>query len=542
MNFNKLFCLLLAVILFGSILTSCGDSKKQPVKTTDPPKESEKGEEPIEKSADREVITVSMNVMEAEKCGNNPKSDYVLEKFGIKFDYIPVSWGDWNEKITTWISTGDTPDLIWWDLKGTQSNQYRTWANQGAFSPIPTDMLSKYPNLKKNVDSMESFKALEVDGKLYAWPSSRNNPPEVKNTYGSVFTYRRDWARAVGLYKEKDIYTWDEWKTLVKAVIDQDPGENGIGQTAGIVMPTWAFPHAAVLFIGSVPAEGNETCSYIKLDDEWVWPPMLDSYKDEVEETWKLYQDGLIWKDNMQFKGNEDEELFKAGRAFARYSTGIGTINSFQDELIKNDLTKDKEAVGPVIIKDRNGDAWMTQTEDYWTVTAFSSKVDEAKMERVLELWDFLNSDEGILFQQLGFEGQDYKLNGEQIEVLWEKDDKTGNYTNPYSEMRFGEFTPACLTPAPSPVDAEYGVRQWEDLYTSLNEINFKVKPFNYEMSFFSAPNKDKYGNFGSDVKAKMQELIANAKADPAAEWDAFIQSMMPRVQPILDELNQGIK
>ena len=121
---------------------------------------------------------------------------------------------------------------------------------------------------------------------------------------------------------------------------------------------------------------------------------MLESYKEEVVETWKMFQEGLIWKDNMSFSGTEDEEMFKAGRAFARYQTGIWVLNGWTQEMMENDIIDSPDAVAPVIIKDRNGDVWMTQTEDYWTVTAFSSKVDEKKMDRVLEFWDFLNSED----------------------------------------------------------------------------------------------------------------------------------------------------
>ena len=211
--------------------------------------------------------------------------------------------------------------------------------------------------------------------------------------------------------------------------------------------------------------------------------------------------------------------------------------------MMENDIIDSPDAVAPVIIKDRNGDVWMTQTEDYWTVTAFSSKVDEKKMDRVLEFWDFLNSEEGLLFNELGFEGKDYEIGSDgKVKVLWEIDPKTGGYISPYRDYAFGAFTPATLIPEPKHTDQEYGVKEFVGLYEKLNKLNFKVKPFDYEMSFFSAPNKDKYGNFGADAKAKLAEIIANPNIDPAAEWEAWVESMMPRVQPILDELNANLK
>ncbi len=67
------------------------------------------------------------------------------------------------------------------------------------------------------------------------------------------------------------------------------------------------------------------------------------------------------------------------------------------------------------------------------------------------------------------------------------------------------------------------------------------IKELDYEMSVFSGPNKDRYGTFGSDAKERMTQILADPNCDPAAEWDAFIEEMMPRVQPVLDELNAGL-
>ncbi len=125
MSTKRLFCLIVAMVLLLGIIAGCGTGK-EPDKTdpADPgdkevvDKDKDKEDEDEPSTSDREIITVSMNVMDAEKNGNNPKMDYVKEKFGLEFEYWPVNWGDWNEKINNWISVNDTPDLIWWDLKG----------------------------------------------------------------------------------------------------------------------------------------------------------------------------------------------------------------------------------------------------------------------------------------------------------------------------------------------------------------------------------------------------------------------------------------
>jgi len=479
-----------------------------------------------------------MNVMDAEKAGNNAKVEWYQENLGIEFEYIPVNWGDWGEKVATWIATQDTPDLIWWDLKGAQSNQYRTWARQGAFQAIPVDKFLAKPDLGKITQKMIDDGAIEVmtvDGELYCFPAYRNNPPESQNAYDSFFAYRADWAKAVGLHKEDNIYTFDEWVALCKAVIEQDPGGNGPGNTAALVMPPWGFPHAAVLFIGQVPAVGNETAAYMPgPDGKYIWPPSTPEYREDVKTTWQLYQDGIIWKDNIMFNGSEDQDMWQAGTSFTAYNALWTVENMMRDGIITS-----LSDVQPAIVQDKNGKIWLTQTENYWTVTAFSPSVDEAKMDRIIEFWDFLNSEKGILMKWLGLEGKDYELNSDgSVNVLWEMND--GVYINPYREDRFPEFTPSSLAPPGNPGETTFQLDTRRFVWNAMANNNSQMKLFDYQVSFLSGQNKDRFGDFGMDVKAKLIELIVSS-TDIESDWDAFIESMMPRVQPVLDEINDAL-
>lgn len=530
MSRKKPLALFLAIIMVVSMLAACGGTVAPAASST-----AVTSTEVKPSTAPTDVIKVSMDVMDAEKCGKNPKSDYIKATFGIEFEYMPVSWGDWGEKIRTWVSANDMPDLVWWDLKGASSQEYKTWAKQGAFKEIPMTKIQEQPELNRLASGMKSVEAMKVDGKLYAWPATRNNPEVAQNTYASHWVYRRDIAKDLGLYKEGDVYTYEEWVALVKAAQKKDPN------MAGLVMDTWGFPHAAVLFIGPVPAEGNETCSYIKVGDKYVWPPTMPEYKDGVKKTYDLFQQGVIFKDNIQFKGTEPTDMFAASRAFARYAGGAAAYNDLSSKLLKAGLIKDETAVGPAIIT-FDGKFWMTQTEDYWSVTAFSNKVDDKKMDRVLAMWNYLQSDAGMLFQWMGFEGKDYSKNSDgTYKVLWAVDPATKMYVNPYSEMRFGEFAPAGLTRPGNPADAPYGVAQNQQVWDYMGKNPVGIKPFDYAVSFLSAPNKDKYGTYGADVKAKLIELLQNSK-NIDADWDAFVASMLPKVQPVLDEINAAVK
>ena len=68
-----------------------------------------------------------------------------------------------------------------------------------------------------------------------------------------------------------------------------------------------------------------------------------------------------------------------------------------------------------------NKSFWLVGTEDYWTVAHFSHNVDDAKMNRILDMWDWLASEEGRIFRVAGLEGKDYEVNEDgTYKILWE--------------------------------------------------------------------------------------------------------------------------
>ncbi len=553
---KKLSVLALALMMALS-MAACQGSSPTPAsastdasaaKTTETAK-AEQTTTPDQPDADNpyaEPIVVSMNVMNAERNGHHVRNEIIQEKFNLTFNYVPCNWGEWNQLINTWISTDDAPDLIWWDLKGQQATQYKEWARQGAFAPFKAEYFTDArPNLKSTYETAASIKPLSVDGELYAWPSLRANPPEAQNCYTSHWSYRRDWAQDLGLYKEGDIYTWDEWIALIEAVLKEDPGKNGTAN-AGLVMPTWAFPHAAALFIGPPAAEGNETCSYIKVDGQYVWPAALPEYKEGVKRTYEMYQKGLIFKDNIVFSGNEHEDMIKAGLAFANYNV-TGSLNTWTDDMMRSGAIQKREDFGIAIVLGWDGTWYMTQTEDYWTVTAMSHKITQDKVDRILDFWEYLQTKEGRQMRQWGKEGVDYEVIGDglaDVKLNWEFDDAIQSYINPFTNVH--EFNEANGSEnqrsiiGPDAVKYQYDERDRLWATFASGKVPTAVKMFDFDVSFGAAPNKDKFGSFGQDAKERLVTLIAQPNIDIETEWDKVVEDMMPRVQLVLDELNGG--
>ena len=68
---------------------------------------------------------------------------------------------------------------------------------------------------------------------------------------------------------------------------------------------------------------------------------------------------------------------------------------------------------------------------------------------------------------------------------------------------------------------------------------NATRRHLDYNLFYTSTPNKDKYGLFTEELKAKAVEVVSTCTVDQVdAVWEAWIQEMLPKVQPVLDDLN----
>ncbi len=541
---KKLICLLVAMLMVVSI-AACTPAAR-PTDTAEPaPAETEQTKGTVPSEAEKTYdtnITIKMNVLDAEKTGKTAKDAWFNEKFNVTWEFIPVTWGDWTEKVRAWVAADDMPDILWWDMKINNTSEFRTWAMAGAFREIPAE-LSAWPNLATLREQMVSDDMmLSIDGKLYGWPTSRQNPEWLQNAYNPVFAYRRDWAKAVGMHKEGDMYTWDEVKAMIKAVQEQDPGNNGAGATIGITSETWAFPGVFMEILGMA----EDRNGYV-LNAEGNYVPYFttDAYRQELKFVTDLFQGGYIWKDQVVDSGSDGANNFFAGKAFMFLGNNSASwfSGTCYPKMVDTGVVASSADVAPMIVYSPadNKSFWLTETEDYWTVAHLSHNVDDEKMNRILDMWDWRASEEGRIFRVAGLEGQDYEVNDDgTYTILWEKN-HDGSYISPYVDTADYQYTPPTLTYGATETSRMDGF----EVYKTIDEFmqtssDYHVHPMNWELQTFDGPQYSLYGAFNSDVTAKITEIIAGGDVD--AQWDAFLAEMEPKWQPIAEELNAALK
>ena len=530
-NFKKLISLVCVLVMVFSLLAGCGE-KESPVTAQDPttPQSQKENEGSGAKQGDdnefAEKFTYQVNILHVDEA-ETPLLDFYRQKFNIDFELIPVTWSDWDQKVRLWAASGDMPDLMWWDLKPHQYRQFKSFAEQDIFKEISA--VTDYPNLKKLADELKSDDYFVVDGKRYVWTSSRGTA-HTNNLGDLGFYYRKDWAEKLGM--AKDEYTWDEMLALAKAFVEKDPEGNGSGNTHGVGCIGWGFPHIIAQYIFP-----HITGYYVE-NESYVWGAAQPQALEAVKMMKKMYDEKVIWQDQLFAKSKDAENKYIAGQLGVYFSNHIiNHVNRIRGEIKKAHPDIDPaKAFAPMPLKTPAGKHLAFQTPDYWSAVVFSPEMSDEKFERLLTAWDWIAGEEGFDYVTKGVKGVDWDEKDGQIVDLSDR-----VYSNKQLDLfRMVRLTEEYAVDNPR-VDEQVrmDVKSLRDV--RLDNSDTTWVEVNYDLDFFSAPNKDKYGAFDEDVKEKLVDIMAKPGVDVEAEWNNFVQNTMPKAEKVIQELDEGL-
>jgi len=549
---QKLLTVLLAVGVLASVIAAC--SGKNSDSNASGSSETPKGSASTSASASpeenpyKEKIKFTISSVNAEKAGLNedgsPSANlqWLQEKFNIEFEWWPLTWGNYIDQTRVWLNSDSAPDITMLDVAASRYSEYLDWVEAGLFRPYDLD---KYPNLSEVYNKMIIGKKYEVNGKLYAWPSIVDMS-QYDFVQANGYFYRKDWAQAVGLYQEDEFYTWDEWWTLMDAVMKQDPGKNGPGKTIGIIAPSdWQFPK----FITGAISPYLLTFKQQE-DKTWVWGPTLPESLEAIKKTKELYDKGYIWRDQPLVKPEDYKNNFAANLVFAVTGSNVG-VNGWTNDFIKpleaaNPGIKGEEAVSWATVTGPNNRLTVWQAGDTWSQTAMNHNLSDEKAERWQAVLDFLASDDGYNFRTFGIQGVDwdYDANG-KVQHKW-KQDENGNFVSPYPSSSTWPWSRpggnwdgfALLNPSFPESIRSKAIQAYE--YVS-DPSKADIIPMNADFAFFTS---EKYAQATAGLETaiyqKIAELIPSANIE--SQWTAWVEQKAKEIQPAIDELNANVK
>lgn len=552
---KRWLALLLSVVMILGALAGCskkaneesnGDSQVTAAPTTQAAGDSSEGTAEEDTYADK--LTFTMSVIDAEKAGLTDNGEvaenfkWLCDKFNVEFDFWPLTWSNYVDQTRMWLNSDSAPDLIMLDVAPTRYSEYLDWVDAGLFKAYPD--LNNYENLKMRYDAMTSGKKFEVDGQLYAWPAYSDFS---KYNYAASlgYTYRKDWAQAVGLWQEDESYTMDEWNELVKAVIAQDPGKNGAGKTIGMITPAaWGFPK---YIVGSV---SPYLLSFEKDDSgKWVWGPTLPESLEAVKTAKQMYDDGIIWSDQPMVTDADASNNLSAGKLFSIVNTNVtvgGLYTPIKAFVAANPGVNPEDTFSVANIEGADGKYLTWEGSDQWSQTAMNHNISDEKAERWSAILNFLVSDDGYNFRTYGIQDKDWKYDASgNVECLWTTTDDQGNLVNPYGTGGTWPWARAAGSTDGFAIDNP-AFPQWiRDIARKQSELYSSDKttiiPKNIDFAFFTS---EAYDNATAGLEAEIYQKIAElmASKDIETDWTNWVNQKLPEVQPALDELNANVK
>ena len=448
------------------------------------------------------------NVYFDQWTGEDMYTDIINEKFGVSIKASNYAYEDWDTMVNTAINGNNLTDTIQFNLKAYNfGSTYESWVDFGMLKALPDDM-SKWPNLKSMLDNISNIDALKVDGKLYGIPIANDIKNPQKDFSNFTYVYRRDWAKKIDemypdrdpVYREGDVYTWDEFTRLCDAFNTNLKTLSGMTQASVLVDEEWAFP-SVTNFYKDAPhcyakdADGKAIANFAS--EKYL--AGLEVAKDFVSGK-KIYS-----QDQYNFAANKANQLYLGGQAAILYDN-----YSLANYIKLRKLFKESQKNVPgfnlddgtafLKIKGPDGKFALEGTENWFSMTMFNADISNKKQEKILDILDYLLTEEGTRLAIYGKQGYDYDIvDGEVVlnEMGWEKDAMTGQYATKTNGAKYLRYMATLGNDTKSydpftELDAYNLLNAWqEEMKAAKTAGELRVVQEPADISWMSTPSKN---------------------------------------------------
>lgn len=368
--------------------------------------------------------------------GSDTYTEEINKKFDVKIKGSNYDYAEWDGMVNTAINGDNLTDVFHFNLKAYNfGSTYEKWVDGQIVKALPDD-LSKWPNLKDMLSHVSNIDALKIDGKLYGIPIMNDIVNYEKDFSNFTYIYRRDWAKMIDeknkgksgytpIYKEGDVYTYEEFERLMKGFKTYFANDKEFKQTSVLVDESWGFP-SVTNFYKDVPH------CYAKVNGKAVNAFTSDKYIAGLEVAKKyVSEDKYYSQDQFNFAANKAKELYKGDQAAIFYDNfSLANYITLRDEMRKSHQSNLDDATAFLKVKGPDGKFALEGTENWFSMTLFNYDISDKKMEKILDVINYLLGEEGTRLAVYGIEGYDYIMvdgKPQLTEKGWEKD-SYGNY------------------------------------------------------------------------------------------------------------------
>jgi putative aldouronate transport system substrate-binding protein len=415
MNRSKWVPLGLAALLTGSVLAGCGSGDS---KTTDKPGDNSAATKTTEPAAPSGPVKIQMAMsasgLPAPEADDIKKA--IDKKLNIDLQLTAIASGeDYKSQIRVRLSGGNYPDLF-----SVEFSDVKEFADKGLLLDLTQYFDKELKPAKDFVTGLtpDIMKKVNVNNKIYAVPRIGDVP------FTSMWV-RNDWLKKLNLKAPTNL---EEFMAVAKAFTELDPDGNGKKDTYGI---TGAKLGSFATVMGAYGV-GNPGSFYEK--DGKVINAYYDPAMPEALKYIKsLFDAGVVDPEIMTNKGNVEVQKAFQGKA--------GLIFKGWTDIAKDEFVTQYKAINPnadwvqmTPIKGPGGQLDGSYDYDrpsrYWVIPKALEK-DKVKLQKVIDLINYVSGREGNVLTMYGLEGKHYNMKDGKV-VPTELMAKEGNYFNVY--------------------------------------------------------------------------------------------------------------
>lgn len=338
-------------------------------------------------------VTYSMGMTDSKLKWDTAVGKVITDKTGVSIEYIPIV-GDEMQKNDLWLASGDYPDLM--VLSPNMTGKYRDAA---AILPLE-DLIEEHgPNIKKRFGKyLDLLK--DSDGHIYSL-YGLNLSQEPPASAQSSFIVQYDVLKEAG-YPE--VKTLDQLFDVLEAYYKKYPtidGQPTIPYSAYWGGLTFANP---VIAAAGLPDQGFSIIDENNNVKFGLTEPFAKEYYQFLN---RLQNAGMLDK-NVFGKGEENLAKIAQGRVLAEFMPGW-LLQTPEKSIVAAGMTERQYAKLPIFfnesIEDKSFAVPITNSSSNWVITKSAKNP-----ERVIQMIDFLFSDEGQILINWGVEGLQYEV------------------------------------------------------------------------------------------------------------------------------------
>lgn len=526
---SRLAVLIAAVLVLSLLLPACG--KKEPANTNESTTGTSQTSESNQDAVEKKEIEMSIALWDFNEF-DDEVSKKIESDLKIKITPISLSWDNDLEQIKLFAASGNLPDFVASYTAEYDIGRFYSWLEQGITRTIPEELFSKYPGVKSMFDNGDVVQAIkEIQGNYTFIP----RPMSLKNYYPfdqQMIYYRKDWMANVGITKEPE--TIDEFYAMLRAFTYDDPNKNGKPDTYGLVSAR--LSNALLCMWGTDPG------SWIEEDGKFVPASLSQNMVPRLKFFRKLYEEKIL---DPEFTQNGYKQAIQK---FTTNAFGVlvrnGDLDWIHKTIYKNwavanpDVADPLTAVGimaPLKTDASGTTGWPMQINACGTEV--SAKVDDEKLDRFLELIEYLIQADNRNILRYGFEGVDYKINNGAFEPVI--DPATNEPVNVMAKYPSTAITSLVDWDFDNLIDNPYVVtipQECKDLATEARaKYSAAVLNVNMPLYWISTPARDTTDIGQGDAFAQ----IVMGKDDVQVMFDKFVQEAKEKgIDLVIEEVN----